>query len=348
VADRSLYDTLGVSPNATQAEIRAAYLKLAKQWHPDRNPGNQAEAERRFKEIAYAYEVLSDAAKRAAYDASDSSTSQPTGKDDSMDPEEAFDLFISVLLDMAFELAETGADQITIYQALVDMGCPNGTARTLAQRAFKLESTRQHNFTSNDSNTSNYAKKDSNFFTKSESINSAEDSTPQSSDGGTWRYLLILLAFFSIPFFIFVTIGTKKPEIAPSANDYEVQNDMLTNENSDNFINNPSPSTANESAESLAKQYAETMQPLLPLVQKDFTLFEVVNSQGSLWYKHNITSVIPQDNYDLIDPWLRDMSQRTACSNQQLVSFLSKNGSLAYSFYINGELFNTYYIGKCE
>ncbi len=156
------------------------------------------------------------------------------------------------------------------------------------------------------------------------------------------------VGIFQYSFFIFLTIGTKKPEIAPSANDYEVQDDILTNEKSDNLINNPSPSTANESAESLAKQYAETMQPLLPLVQKDFTLFEVINSQGSLWYKHNITSVIPQDNYDLIDPWLRDMSQRTACTNPQLVLFLSKNGSLAYSFYINGDLFNTYYIDKCE
>jgi hypothetical protein len=138
VSEKSLYDILGVNPNATQAEIRAAYLKLAKQWHPDRNPGNEAEAERRFKEIAHAYDVLSDPDKRAAYDASGAAGYQSSGFESSMDDDAAFDLFISVLLDLAFELAESGADQITIYQALIDMGCPSGTAKNLAQKAHKL------------------------------------------------------------------------------------------------------------------------------------------------------------------------------------------------------------------
>lgn len=61
------YQTLGVPQTATQAEIKKAYLKLARKWHPDVNPGN-AEAEQRFKEIAGAYEVLSDPDKRRLYD----------------------------------------------------------------------------------------------------------------------------------------------------------------------------------------------------------------------------------------------------------------------------------------
>ncbi len=61
------YDTLGVAENASQEEIKKAYRKLAKQYHPDANPDNPA-AEQRFKEISEAYRVLSDRARRKQYD----------------------------------------------------------------------------------------------------------------------------------------------------------------------------------------------------------------------------------------------------------------------------------------
>ncbi len=63
---KSLYETLGISDNATEAEIKKAYRKLARQYHPDVNkdPG----AEDKFKEINAAYEVLSDKNKKAQYD----------------------------------------------------------------------------------------------------------------------------------------------------------------------------------------------------------------------------------------------------------------------------------------
>src|SRR5215213_6772440 len=62
------YDTLGVKKGASEEEIKKAYRKLARQWHPDANPGD-AGAEERFKEIQEAYSVLSDAEKRKQYDA---------------------------------------------------------------------------------------------------------------------------------------------------------------------------------------------------------------------------------------------------------------------------------------
>ena len=62
-----LYKTLGVSKKATDEEIKKAYRKLARQYHPDRNP-DDAEAEEKFKEISAAYDVLGDPEKRKEYD----------------------------------------------------------------------------------------------------------------------------------------------------------------------------------------------------------------------------------------------------------------------------------------
>jgi DnaJ-class molecular chaperone len=64
---RDYYEVLGVARDASESEIKKAYRKLARQHHPDRNPGD-AQAEKRFKEIQEAYDVLSDKTRRAQYD----------------------------------------------------------------------------------------------------------------------------------------------------------------------------------------------------------------------------------------------------------------------------------------
>jgi molecular chaperone DnaJ len=67
VAQRDYYEVLGVGRDASDADLKGAYRKLALKYHPDRNPDNP-EAEEKFKEAAEAYSVLSDAQKKATYD----------------------------------------------------------------------------------------------------------------------------------------------------------------------------------------------------------------------------------------------------------------------------------------
>lgn len=65
---RDYYEVLGVAKTATDDELKKAYRKLAKKWHPDANPDNKKEAEEKFKEISEAYEILSNPQKRKMYD----------------------------------------------------------------------------------------------------------------------------------------------------------------------------------------------------------------------------------------------------------------------------------------
>ena len=65
--EKDFYAVLGVKKDVTEAELKKAYRKLARQYHPDSNPGDAA-AEARFKEISEAHSVLSDPAQRAEYD----------------------------------------------------------------------------------------------------------------------------------------------------------------------------------------------------------------------------------------------------------------------------------------
>ncbi len=68
MAKKDYYEIMGVTKEATQDDIKKAYRKLAKKWHPDLHPENREEAEKNFKEVSEAYEVLSDTEKRAMYD----------------------------------------------------------------------------------------------------------------------------------------------------------------------------------------------------------------------------------------------------------------------------------------
>ncbi len=67
MSKRDYYEVLGVERGASESDLKKAYRRLAMKYHPDRNPGDK-ESEDKFKEANEAYEVLSDASKRAAFD----------------------------------------------------------------------------------------------------------------------------------------------------------------------------------------------------------------------------------------------------------------------------------------
>ena len=75
---RDIYEVLGVGRSASEQEIKQAYRKLARQYHPDVNPGDRG-AEEKFKEVTDAYDVLGDPEKRARYDQFGHAGTDPQG-----------------------------------------------------------------------------------------------------------------------------------------------------------------------------------------------------------------------------------------------------------------------------
>ena len=93
MSQNDFYDILGVSRDASEAEIKKAYRKLAIKYHPDKNPGDK-EAEEKFKEISAAFEILKDEDKRRKYDQFGHDAFRGGGSSgQGVDP---FDLFLDV------------------------------------------------------------------------------------------------------------------------------------------------------------------------------------------------------------------------------------------------------------
>lgn len=100
-------------------------------WHPDRNKSLDADA--RFKEINYAYSVLSDPKKRANYDEGLASSDS----DRAFSDEEAARIFLEEMFDLAYRLADAGHDENFIFRAMTEQGCPSTIAAAASRSACK-------------------------------------------------------------------------------------------------------------------------------------------------------------------------------------------------------------------
>lgn len=146
LSTKTLYQILEVAQSASIDEIKSAYRRQAMKWHPDRNPSSVAEAERRFKEIGYAYKVLSDPEARMAYDAeldseqAEASESRGSRRSQSSESsrEDADTTFFDEMLDLAFELSRRGYPLDKILKMLMALDCPESVARAVAKRLDEL------------------------------------------------------------------------------------------------------------------------------------------------------------------------------------------------------------------
>jgi len=145
LSTKTLYEILELVQTATLEDIKGAYRRQAMKWHPDRNPGNLAEAERRFKEIGYAYKILSDPESRAGYDAEigaqnkkSSHTNESHYSQHTSSREDADSVFFDQMLDLAFELSRRGFDLSKIIKTLLALDCPEDIAIAVVDRLSKF------------------------------------------------------------------------------------------------------------------------------------------------------------------------------------------------------------------
>lgn len=129
VKETKLYDILGVAPEATQAEIKKAYRKLALKYHPDKNP----EDPEKFKEISAAFEVLSDEKKRTMYDKHGEQGLKEGGAGDFHSPFDIFDMFFGGAGGGRRRHGEKARGKDTVHQLRVSLEeLYNGATRQLA------------------------------------------------------------------------------------------------------------------------------------------------------------------------------------------------------------------------
>jgi len=107
------YEILGVPQDASAADIRAAYKKLAQQWHPDKHPNDIASATKRFQELDEAYTILSDAEKRARYD--------NLGDAEQSEENELATHAIRLLTESAMQLLDQPGDHRDILRKMCDV-----------------------------------------------------------------------------------------------------------------------------------------------------------------------------------------------------------------------------------
>lgn len=142
----TLYDLLGVSDDASDADIKRAYRRAAMKAHPDRNMGSEASAHAWFQEIKEAYAILSDPAQRSVYDAVYAEEMGRLAREQEEEArlqevarQEAYARYVGV----AMRFAEQGYNRDVVFGALLAGDCETGLAGRIADGALALHLSRQ-------------------------------------------------------------------------------------------------------------------------------------------------------------------------------------------------------------
>ena len=149
----TIYATLGLQPDATLDEIKRAYRRAAMKWHPDRNPGREAEAYAAFQEIREAYAILSDAEQRRVYDEvfaqemqrwqAERDAHEAQEREAQRERERVAQEHYEKMVAIAMRFADDGHNRDTLFGVLLGRDCEAELAARIADSVWALQEARQ-------------------------------------------------------------------------------------------------------------------------------------------------------------------------------------------------------------
>ena len=156
----TIYATLGVQPNATLDEIKRAYRRAAMKWHPDRNPGREAEAYAAFQEIREAYAILSDTEQRRVYDEvfaqemqrwqAEQEAQEAQEREAERERERLVQEHYEKMVAIAMRFADDGHNRDVLFGVLLGRDCDAELAARIADSVWALQEARRNNATAPD------------------------------------------------------------------------------------------------------------------------------------------------------------------------------------------------------
>jgi curved DNA-binding protein CbpA len=149
----TIYATLGVQPDATLDEIKRAYRRAAMKWHPDRNPGREAEAYAAFQEIREAYAILSDAEQRRVYDEvfaqemqrwqAERDAQEAQEREAQRERERLAQEHYEKMVAIAMRFADAGHNRDVLFGVLLGRDCDAELAARIADSVWALQEARR-------------------------------------------------------------------------------------------------------------------------------------------------------------------------------------------------------------
>ena len=157
----TIYATLGVQPDATLDEIKRAYRRAAMKWHPDRNPGREAEAYAAFQEIREAYAILSDAEQRRVYDEvfaqemqrwqAERDAQEAQEREAQRERERLAQAHYEKMVAIAMRFADDGHNRDVLFGVLLGRDCDAELAARIADSVWALQEARRESAATTDS-----------------------------------------------------------------------------------------------------------------------------------------------------------------------------------------------------